>query len=122
MFEASTGTLQGRRILVVEDDYLIAGELAESLIELGATVVGPAASVPEALALMDREAPLDAAVLDVNLGSEDVYPVADGLVQRGVPFVFATGYDRWVIPVRYAAVRRFDKPVDTRTLARVLLP
>ena len=119
MIEQVRGLI-GRRILVVEDDYLIAGELVESLEELGASVAGPAPSATEALALMEREARLDAAVLDVNLGSQDVFPVADALQQRGIPFVFATGYDQWVIPTRYAGVRRFEKPIDTRTLARTL--
>jgi CheY-like chemotaxis protein len=109
-----------RRILVVEDDYVIAAELAESLTEFGASVVGPAASVAEALALIVREVPLDAAVLDVNLGSENVFPVADALEQRGVPYVFATGYDQRIIPARYAAARRFEKPVDVQALARFL--
>lgn len=119
MPEPCPGVLQSRRILVVEDDYLIAGALTESLLEAGATVVGPAASVAEAIAVIDREARLDAAVLDINLGAEDVFPVAAVLQQRGVPFVFATGYDRWIIPDRYASVRKLDKPIDMRAVARL---
>lgn len=113
-------SLKGRTVLVVEDDYMIAADLACSLEEAGATVVGPMASVPEALALLATEPRIDAAVLDVNLGSEKVFPVADVLRERGVPFVFATGYDRWIIPETYAGVRRFEKPADIRALARVL--
>jgi len=112
--------LHGRRILVVEDDYLIADEVAESLAEFGATVVGPANYVAEAIALVSQETCLDAAVLDINLGRETVFPVADALQQRGIPFVFATGYDQRIIPPRYAAVQRLEKPVDTRLLARLL--
>src|SRR5436853_6439021 len=86
--------LRGRRFLVVEDEYVIAADLAASLEALGVEVVGPASSVAEALALLenDRE-PLDGAVLDINLGSERAYPVADVLRDLGIPYVFTTGYD-----------------------------
>jgi len=118
--EGATSALSGRHILVVEDEYMIATDLAQSLEDLGVSVLGPAASVSDALALVAREGPVDAAVLDINLGVEKVFPVADALHEQGVPFVFATGYDHWIIPTAYADVPRFEKPVDTRALARVL--
>lgn len=122
MAKTAANTLSGRHVLVVEDDYMIAVDLARSLEDLGVTVVGPVGSVVDALALVRGASALDAAVLDVNLGhGEKVYPVADALRARGVPFVFATGYDHWIIPNAYADAPRFEKPVDTRALLRALL-
>jgi CheY-like chemotaxis protein len=83
--------LAGRRILVVEDEMLVAMMVEDLLTELGCEVVGPAASVAEALRLA-AQGRIDGAVLDVNLGSERVYPVADELKREQVPFVFVTGY------------------------------
>jgi CheY-like chemotaxis protein len=119
MAERATGVLSGRRILVVEDDYLIATDLARSLEDLGAAVLGPAGSVKDALALL-AGVTIDAAVLDINLGTEKVFPLADTLLSRRVPFVFTTGYDRWIIPSTYAGVPRLEKPIDTRALVRLL--
>ena len=113
--------LVGRRIFVVEDDYLIAACLADQLEELGAVVSGPAATVSDAIELLNREDGVDAAILDVNIRGEKVYPVADKLRARGVPFVFATGYDDWVVPECYAAVPRIEKPADIDRLTRALV-
>jgi CheY-like chemotaxis protein len=108
-------------ILVVEDEYLIALDLARTLCELGAQVLGPVPSADEALHLIrERGEELDAAILDVNLGSHTVYPVADHLRERGIRFVFATGYDAWTIPEAYGDVPRCDKPINTDELVRVL--
>jgi CheY-like chemotaxis protein len=112
--------LRGRRLLVVEDEYLIAADLALALDDGGAEVVGPAGSVEDALELIAAQSPLDAAVLDINLGNERAYPIADALRERGVPFIFATGYDPWIIPQAYRDVPRCNKPVDLRVLARLL--
>jgi CheY-like chemotaxis protein len=121
MPEPKARSLQGQRLLVVEDDYFIAVELARSLEALGAEVVGPMASVADALeALAGQSNGLDGAILDIHLGEERVYPVADELMARGLPFVFLTGYDAVVIPDQYAHVRRCDKPVDTRLLVQIL--
>lgn len=121
--KASSG-VTGRRILVVEDEYLIAFDVAEWLEEQGADVLGPVPSVSEALALLEATPLPDAAVLDINLGSEQVFRVADMLQASDVPFVFVTGYDTGLIPARYAAARRCIKPLDRtrllRTLAEVL--
>jgi CheY-like chemotaxis protein len=83
----------GRRVLVVEDEMIVAWLLVDMLDDLGCAIVGPATSVNQALAMIDAEA-IDAAVLDVNLNGQMSYPVADVLVSRGVPFLFSTGYDR----------------------------
>jgi CheY-like chemotaxis protein len=84
-------------VLVVEDEYFIADELARSLADLGADVVGPVAGENEALAFLDTEK-VDLAVLDINLEGRIGFAVADALSRLAVPFVFATGYDRGTIP------------------------
>jgi ActR/RegA family two-component response regulator len=104
----------------VEDDYIVASDLARALEERGAEVIGPAASIGTALKLVREQGALNGAVLDVDLRGQPVYPVADALRVAGVPFVFTTGYDEWIIPDIYAAVPRLEKPVDTRALARAL--
>jgi CheY-like chemotaxis protein len=82
--------LKGARVLIVEDAVLLALELETGLSEAGASVIGPAYELEEALALLDQ--PIDAAVLDANLNGRSVIPVAEALAARGIPFVFATGY------------------------------
>lgn len=120
MAEAQFDALRGRRLLVVEDEYIIAADLARTLEERGIDVVGPVGSVEEALELVETGDRLDGAILDVNLGGEKVYRVADALIARAVPFVFATGYDAFMTPQAYAGVPRCEKPVDTAVLARVM--
>ena len=121
MAEPRPDALRGRRLLVVEDEYLIAASLARELEGRGAEVVGPAGSVRDALALVEAAGGrLDGAVLDINLRGERVYPVADALAALGVPFVFVTGYDARVIPDAYAGVPRCEKPVSPALLSRVL--
>jgi CheY-like chemotaxis protein len=110
----------GRRLLVVEDEYLIASDLASWLEEQGAQVLGPVPSVDDALALLDTELLPDAAVLDINLGDEQVFPVADALRAAAVPFVFLSGYDARLIPDHYGDVRRCAKPLDRPRLLRAL--
>lgn len=114
-------SLAGRRVLIVEDEYLIAIDLALGLSDLGADIVGPAGSVAEALELVDSVgAELDGAVLDVNLRDEKVYPVADALAALGVRFVFASGYDAELMPPAYTDVPRCPKPIDKSMIARFL--
>lgn len=107
------------RILVVEDEYLLADALADGLTALGAQVVGPAGGLAEALALA-AEAEIDGAVLDINLRGEMVFPLADALAVRGVPYVFATGYGRESIPVRHQGAPTLSKPVDVAALKALL--
>jgi DNA-binding response OmpR family regulator len=111
--------LAGRRILLVEDEYMLASDLAEFLERHGTSVVGPVGSVSEALALVDAT-PIDAAVLDVNLRDERVYPVADVLIGRGVPIVFATGYDELLLQRPYLGLPRCQKPIDKPALLKTL--
>lgn len=112
--------LTGRRVFVVEDDYLIADELREFLEESGAEVIGPAPTVQDALDLLGRPGAIDGAVLDINLRGEMSYGVADVLLARGVPFVFVTGYESAAIPQQYAGVGRCEKPVGIDAIARAL--
>jgi CheY-like chemotaxis protein len=112
--------LDGRRVLVVEDDYLIATELSRSLTSMGVEVIGPVPSVADALEHIETSGELDGAVLDINLGAERVFPVADALAKRAVPFVFLTGYDPGVIPQAHAGALCCQKPVDTPRLVRAL--
>ncbi|WP_407528053.1 response regulator [Methylobacterium oryzisoli] len=117
MADPDASGLQGLCLLIVEDDWHIASDLAETLEGAGARVIGPVGSVKGALALIAAQARLDGAVLDINLADELVYPVADALAARRVPFVFATGYDAGVVPAAYATVTRHEKPVDLAALA-----
>ena len=112
-------SLQGRRVLVVEDEYMLAEDLREALESQGAEVVGPVPTVAEALDLLRREPAPHMAILDINLGGEMVYPVADALRARGIPFLFATGYEPWSILEAYADVPRMEKPVELRSLRHV---
>ena len=116
----SSPTLSGRRILLVEDEYMIAADMHQAFERLGSVVVGPASRVEDALAMIEVDE-IDCAVLDINLGGEPVWPVADALYNSGVPFVFTTGYDQSAIPELYAKVPRCEKPVNMKRLVQALL-
>ena len=89
---AAASPLLGRRVLVVEDEMMIAMLVEDMLAELGCSVVGPAHALDAALNLAKTESGLDAALLDVNLGGQPVFAVADALRAKGVPAIFSTGY------------------------------
>ena len=116
MMGAMAHALDGRCVLIVEDQYLVADEMRRMIAGMGADVLGPVARSSAALELLD-EAAVDLALLDINLGDQDAYPVAAELLRRMVPFVFATGCEPWVIPEAFQAVPRLDKPLTPRTLA-----
>lgn len=107
-------------ILVVEDEFYLAQELQQDLRQVGAVVLGPEPSVERALARIAREERIDVAILDVDLGGEKVFPVADALASRSVPFLFVTGYGDMVIHSRYPHVLKFDKPTDIHHLITAL--
>ena len=111
--------LTGRRVLVVEDEALVAMLVEDALLDAGAAVLGPAATVSEALLLLGKENP-DVAVLDLNLAGETSTPVADVLAQRGVPFVVATGYGAEGLPPSHAHVPVLAKPYDPDDLTAAL--
>lgn len=117
-----TPPLSGLRLLLVEDEAMIAMMVEDMLSELGCVVVEVAGSVSRGLAVADKGAlEIDGAVLDVNLGTETVYPVAEALRARGVPFVFSTGYSTAGIEAAYAGVPIVPKPYELHTLERQLL-
>jgi len=104
-----TAPLEGVRVLVVEDEYLVAILIEEILESAGCVVMGPMPRVPEALDAIDHD-DCDAAVLDVNLAGERINPVADALSERNVPFLFVTGYGANALPSEYAARPHVCKP------------
>lgn len=109
---APLSALRNRLILVVEDEYVVAQDIQSELEAAGAEVLGPAPTVTDALTLLAGSAALDAAILDVNLKGELVFPVAAALRKRDVPFVFVTGYEWWMLPTAYTNVRCCEKPFD----------
>lgn len=112
--------LQGKRILIVEDEAFIAMALEAAFEEAGATVVGPAATLDEAMHLTASKE-LDGAVLDIDLAGLDVFPAADNLVKRQVPFVFQTGHgQRRELKINYPEVRVCKKPIARADLLRAL--
>lgn len=117
---ARTKVLRGRRLLVVENDYMLATDLAEALRAHGAKVIGPASRAEDALELIASADTIHGAVLEADLGGEQGYPVAAVLRQRGVPFAFVTGYDPWALPKAYADAPYFEKPVDADAFASSL--
>jgi CheY-like chemotaxis protein len=112
--------LRGRRVLIVEDEMLVAMELETLIADEGCTVIGPAPTVDRALALLEHERP-DAAVLDVNLNGTTAAPVAAALTAQGVPFVLATGYGgAQGLQPELTGAPRVDKPVNHEQLVRAL--
>lgn len=111
---------QALRLLLVEDEFFLAQDLAGSLAALGAAVLGPVPTVDRALQLIEADDPIDYALVDLNLRGQLAYPVADALMQRGVPFAFVTGYDASAIPERYSQIERFEKPLDAVRVAKML--
>jgi CheY-like chemotaxis protein len=107
------------RILVVEDEAMIAMLVEDMVLDFGSEVVGPAARMEEALRLASH-ANLDAAILDVNVGGAVVFPVADVLRGRGVPIIFATGYGSGGLPPRFQNDPALSKPFSYETLAEAL--
>jgi CheY-like chemotaxis protein len=107
--------LAGRRIFLVEDELLVAMALEATLQDFGAVVIGPIGRVKQALQVA-REDVMDAAVLDINLAGERVFPVADVLAARGIPFVFYTGYGQEVLPPHYRTRPILSKTSTTNAL------
>lgn len=112
--------LSGRRILLAEDEYLIAMEIRQELEKSGAEVLGPSASIEETLKLLRSAQQLDVAVLDIDLGGEMAYPVAETLKERNIPFIFVSGYGRKGICDTYADAPLLDKPVAMHRLHGLL--
>jgi len=107
------------RVLVVEDELMIRMLLEDMLTDLGYTLAGEAGRVEEALALA-RQGEFDVAILDVNLNGQPISPVAEILAQRGVPFVFATGYGQRGVPEPYRQTPTLQKPFKAEALAQAI--
>ena len=116
-----TEALNGRRVLVVEDESLVAMLLETILEDLGCQVVGPASTVEEAVELIEGEAGLDAALLDVNVGGRPVFPAAEALADKGVPFLFASGYGAAGLPDQWAGRPTIQKPFTEGAIGEALV-
>ncbi len=111
--------LAGKRVLLVEDEMLVALLVEDMLADAGCIVIGPYARVPEALAAAKAEM-VDLALLDVNVAGEKVFPVAHALEERGVPFLFLTGYGQAALPRNRPDWEAVSKPFGSRELAERL--
>ncbi|MDH2351930.1 response regulator [Bradyrhizobium sp. SSUT112] len=112
--------LSGRRIFIVEDEYFLADDIGKACRALGADVAGPAGDLDDALRILHDGSILDAAVLDVNIRSQMIFPVARELKARSVPFIFTTGYDKVTISPEFHDVPILEKPIDLPAMARRL--
>ena len=113
-------SLRDRRILVVEDEYMLADELRTELGDVGAIVLGPVGTLAQAIDLIGQEESIDGAILDVNLRGKMAYPAADLLLDRGVPFIFTTGYDASSIPGRFGRIACCEKPLSIAKVVRAI--
>ena len=114
-------SLEGLRLFLVEDEALVAMLLEDMLSDLGCVVIDVAGSLSQALDRLDSlDATADGAILDVNLGGEQVYPFADALAERRIPFIFATGYGRMGVAARYPTAPVLAKPYGSTELATAL--
>ena len=113
-------SFKGRRLLVVEDDYFIVEDLLRQLEQAGVEVVGPVPNLGQAMKLLGSTQELDGAILDIDLQGELVFPLADALLSRNIPFVFLTGYEPAMIPPRFDRIPHCTKPVQFEVLASAL--
>lgn len=112
--------MTGFRVLIVEDEYLLANELCLELADADMEALGPARDVASARAILRTEPPVDAALLDINLRGHTVYELADELAEARIPFVFVTGYDRSSVPARFSNIQHLTKPLKSKQLAAAL--
>lgn len=114
------GNLEGVRVFVVEDESLVAMQLEDILADFGCEIVGMAMRLKRAQEMLETIASIDVAILDVNLGGETVYPVAERLRERGVQIVFATGYGRSGVLPEWQAHPVLQKPYTEGQVASTL--
>ncbi|MDA9496837.1 response regulator [Bradyrhizobium sp. CCBAU 11357] len=112
--------LRGRRIFVVEDEYFLADDIGKTFRALGAEIAGPVGHLEDAHKILHDGSVLDGAVLDVNIRSEMIFPIARELRARNVPFVFTTGYDKITLGPEFQDVPLLEKPIDLQAMARKL--
>jgi CheY-like chemotaxis protein len=115
----SNRELSNRKVLIVEDEMMIAMLIEDMLDEFGCKLVGPATNVPRALELIGKES-IEIAILDLNLGGQDTYAIADALHQRNVPFIFATGYGSTGLRKEFVNRPVLQKPFQTKDLETAL--
>ncbi|MBV1696784.1 MAG: response regulator [Hyphomicrobiales bacterium] len=115
--EQTTGA--HKRILIVEDELMIRMLLQDMLSDLGHTLAGEAGRIDEAVALA-KQGEFDVAILDVNLNGQPILPVVEILVERGLPFVFATGYGQRGVPEPYRQTPTLQKPFQSDALAQAI--
>jgi CheY-like chemotaxis protein len=109
------GSLDGYRVLIVEDEYFVANDLERALKSRGASIIGPCSDFTDAHLRAARDH-FDAAIVDINIRNKTAYPIADELMRQSIPFVFCTGYSASVIPKRFAGIGVWHKPFDTLAL------
>ena len=109
----------GRRVLLVEDEFMVALLIEGELAGLGCEIIGPVGRLDKALEIAQREA-VDVAILDVNINGDEVYPVAEALAARGIPFVFVSGYGRQGLRAPYRDRPTLQKPFRVDDLVGVL--
>ena len=114
-----TERLRGLSILVVEDEYFIAMQVADAITGCGGSVFGPVANLQKARDLAQRET-VDGVILDLMLNGETSLPFADELMNRGTPVILATGYAQSHLPKRYSQLPQLSKPVRETTLIRLI--
>jgi CheY-like chemotaxis protein len=117
---ASSAPLAGRRLLVIEDEYFIADDIARALAGLGAEIIGPLPDLADAEGLVKRGEAIDAALLDISIRNQMVFPLARLLRARNVPFVFTTGCDKSSVIAEFQDVQLWEKPLNIPRLARSL--
>ena len=113
------GSAGRKRVLVIEDELMIRMLLQDMLDDLGHTLAGEAGRIDEAVTLA-KQAEFDIAILDVNLNGEPISPVVEVLVERGLPFVFATGYGQRGVPEPYRRTPTLQKPFQADALEKAL--
>jgi DNA-binding response OmpR family regulator len=111
--------LDGCRVLIVEDEYFLAGDLEKALKSQGATIIGPFADFDAAYRRAARDH-FDVAIIDVNLRDKEAYPIADELMRQSIPFLFYTGYGDDVIPERFKDVKLWVKPFEPPDLIETI--
>lgn len=116
------GALNGKAVLVVEDQYLIAHDIARTVRSLGGDVIGPTGNLEQARTLI-KEHSIDLVLLDVNLNGESALPLVHELERRMIRYILATGYDEWVMPPGIQTSVRIEKPITifglTEAVARL---
>ena len=117
---SSPSELKGLRVLIIEDESMVAMLMEDMLHDLGCTVVGMVARFNEALEQATHGPTFDVALLDVNLNGKQTFPIADALAARGARFIFATGYGEAILPPSLQGAPILQKPFEQEALARAL--